>query len=481
MLFYCLLLLLATSINGVAAASAEGGLTVSLAAIRQQVRSQLDGQLNEQLGSWQSDGISATSAARLANLRFRAFMYANPDLQAIVQRSQTSFLMLLDPIWGGVYQAAYQLNTKRRVIPEKRLAEQAGALQVFADAYQTSGEVRFRNALASVDGYLQEWLADEQGTFYTSQRNQPDNLPERITAERYWSLRTEHERRSFGIPPVDHAIYTDKNALIISGYVRAFEATGESNYLRVAVRSARSLLNERLSPDGWIDQSGASSRLANDQRIRPAGSAGVPYLMTQARMGLALLDLYGATGESSWLKAARSLSQAMLATLLDDSGGGFYASLANSNEPFPAQKPLEANALAARFLYELSVYDKTPELAELAESVLEVVAAPALVRREGKVTAETGLLLELLASGYVEISVVGDPEQLAARSLFTAALRSYHPRKLLHFEAPGRYPDSGQAAVYICNPDFCTTPIVEPDQIAIALQDFVAPAQTAYP
>jgi uncharacterized protein YyaL (SSP411 family) len=458
-----------------------GKLTSSLTAIRQQIRHQLDGPLNEQLGSWQTNGISATSAARLANLRFRAFMYANSELEAIVQHSQASFLKLLDPVWGGAYQAAYQLNTKRRVIPEKRLAEQAGALQVFAVAYQTTGEVRFRNALESVDEYLQEWLASEQGTFYTSQRNQPTNLPRHISAERYWSLRTEHERRSFGIPPVDHAIYTDKNAAIISGYVRAFEATGDSNYLRVAARTAQSLLNERLMPEGWIAQAGTSPRLETDERIRPVVVAVRPYLMTQARMGLALLDLYGSSGEPGWLQAARSLAQAMIGSLHDKTGGAFYATVASADEPFPAQKPLEANALAGRFLYNLSVYDKTPELAQLASTAVQVAATPGLVRREGKVTAEAGLMLELLGSGYVEISVVGDPDDLAARSLFTAALQPYHPRKLLHFEAPGRYPDSDQASVYICNPDFCTTPIVEPDQIAIALQDFVAPARTAYP
>jgi uncharacterized protein YyaL (SSP411 family) len=234
-------------------------------------------------------------------------------------------------------------------------------------------------------------------------------------------------------------------------------------------------------PDGWIAQTGVSVRLETDQRIRPVPSARGPYLMTQARMGIALLDLYGASGDLVWLQAARNLAQAMVVALHDKTGGAFVATVVGANEPFPAKKPLEANALAARFLYDLSVYDKTPELAQLAEAAMQVVAVPELVRREGKVTAETGLMLELLASGYVEISVVGVPEDPAALALFAAARQSYHPRKLLHFEAPVQYPDAEQASVYICNPDFCTTPMVEPDEIAIALQDFVAPARTSYP
>jgi uncharacterized protein YyaL (SSP411 family) len=462
-----------------AAPSAE--LTGSLQAIRGQIRGQLDRQLNEQLGSWQKTGMSATSAARLANLRFRAFMYQNAELEALVSRSQRNFMKLIDPVWGGVFQGFYLEGSDLRMVPEKRLAEQAGAMEVFATAYQRTGEVQFRNALAKVDAYLQEWLANGDGTFYTSQQNQPDGLPPHVSPRRYWSLRTAHERRRFGIPPIDHAIYTDRNAAVISAYVHAFAATGEGDYLRTAIQGAQTLLNERLSDDGTIAQAGGSRRMADDERIRPFIRGSRPYLVAQAGMGRALLNLYAATGEETWRKAAEQLADAMIRLLWDPDSGGFFASPPEEGAPFAPQKPLEANALAARFLYDLSVYLKQSEYAHRAVDTLQVVAQPQLVRREGKVTALTGTMLELLAAAYVEVSIVGDPEDPRARQLYLAALRTYHPRKLLHFEAPGRYPEADEPVAYICNPDFCTTPIADPDRIAGAFGDFINPASTAYP
>jgi len=456
-------------------------LTGSLRDVRGQIRGQLDRQLNEQLGSWQKSGLSATSAARLANLRFRAFMYQNADLEAVVSRSTRSFMKLIDPVWGGVFQGFYLDAGELRVVPEKRLAEQAGAMGVFATAYQRTGEVQFQNALAKVDAYLQEWLANGDGTFYTSQQNQPDGLPGHITPRRYWSLRTAHERRRFGIPPIDHAIYTDKNAAVISAYVHAFAATGERDYLRTAIQGAQTLLKERLSPDGSIAQAGGSRRMADDQRIRPFIRDVRPYLVAQASMGSALLDLYAASGDEAWRKAAGQLAEAMVRLLWDPDSGGFFSSPQEEGAPFAPQKPLEANALAARFLYELSIYLQKPEYARRAVEALQVVAQPDLVRREGKVTALTGTMLELLAAGYVEVSVLGDPADPQARRLYAAALRAYHPRKLLHFESPGRYPAAEQPVAYICNPDFCTTPIADPDRIAEAFGDFIKPASTAYP
>ena len=466
-------------------------LTPSLAQTAQQIRLQLDGELNPQLGSWQADGISASSAPRLTHLQFRAFTYADAELAALVQLGQASFLKLLDPVWGGVYQAAYQLDSKRQVIPGKRLADQAYALQTFAMAYQASGEVRFRNGIEAVDAFLQESLASDAGTFFTSQSEQPENLPSHITPQRYWSLRTEHERRRFGLSPVDRMIYTAENAAVISGYVQAFVATGESNYLQVATRTAARLLRERLTASGWMAQVELAKESEGVTQLQPMESLPEPQLLTQAKMGLALLDLYGASGDSNWLQSARTLAEAVTISARDDydrtfAGAGdatVIASAANAS----ALRLVAANSLVARFLYALSVYDNSPDLAELGVRVMQAMVDSEWVLESAGQGAETsgiaeaGLMLELLAAGYVEVSVVGNSEDLTARGFFAAGLRPYHPRKLLHFAAPGRFPDAPAPAGYICNPDLCSLPIIEPQHIAGGLRDFIAPARIAYP
>ena len=129
-------------------------------------------------------------------------------------------------------------------------------------------------------------------------------------------------------------------------------------------------------------------------------------------------------------------------------------------------KPLEANGTAAHFLYDLWVYTKDDTLKLVPEQTLRAVADPAIIRREGKVTGQLALALEKVTAAYVEFSVVGGAEEPGAAALFAAGRVVYEPRKLLHYEKPGRYPARARPAMYICNPDVCSLPIEEPDQVA---------------
>ena len=78
------------------------------------------------------------------------------------------------------------------------------------------------------------------------------------------------------------------------------------------------------------------------------------------------------------------------------------------------------------------------------------------------------MALETLNAQYVEMSVVGAEDDPAAQALFAAGLATYEPRKLLHFEAPGRYPHRDRAALYVCNPSVCSPPVFEPNEVAAA-------------
>lgn len=467
--------------DGLAPLAAPVGLVSrELEPLRRQVRSQLDGRLNEAMGSWRKRGIGSTSGARQQHLLMRAHMYRNPTIQAIGLKTADSFLKLLDPVWGGVYQAYFERdNGAGTVIPEKRLLGQANALLVFASAFQLTGDMRYRNGIRKVNDYLQDWMASPSGTYYTSQEDAAPKLDDRVDVRTYWAFTTEHERRQFGVPPIDHAVYTDKNAQIILGYLRAFEATEEPNYLRVARRAAQSLLNERLTDAGWVRQASDSIRVRQDNRMRDHDVAPRAFLAAQAWFGRALLGLYGATGERPWLEHALKLALAMRATLEDPRLGGFYDSAAGADSALlPRRKPLEINAVAAHFFYDLGVYGKREDYQGLAERIVRATASPAAVRREGKVTAQLGLVLEKLAGAYVEFSVVGDPTDARSIALFEASRAVYHPRKLIHYEAPGRYPDRPRPALYICNPDRCTVPIEKPREIPGHLEAFRAPAMS---
>ena len=467
-------------------AAAPEPVTTDLTLIRDRLRAQIDRNLNEKLGGWGRLGIGGEqSGSRLRHLYLRAHMYDNPELRALALKGSAGYLRNLDPVWGGVYSASFPDDFESvpakfsgvRAIPEKRISAQANAIVGFAIAYQLNNDARYIKGMREMDRFMRDWFTGPDGTFYTNQRNQPPNLPDGMGAGEYWALGSDQARRKYGTPAVDHAVYTDKNGEMIAAYVMAYEAFDDRGYLETARRAADALLRSRSHSEGWIVQAMENEGMSQDQRLRPYPTNARPFLSAQAWFGHGLLALYRATGETQWLDHASTIGLATLATLEDRKTGGFYATTLDDSAAFIApRKSLEANGTAAHFFFDLWVYSKNDRFAGVPERTLRAVADPASIRREGKITGELALAFETLTASYVEFSVVGDVSKTETRALFAAGRNTYHPRKLLHYEQPGRYPARKNPAMYICNPDVCSVPIEDPKLVQSQAALFRKPA-----
>lgn len=327
-----------------------------LSRLRDTLRAQLDRSLNREYGGWGRSGIGGEqSGSRLRHLYLRAHMYDDEELHALAMKGSYGFLNALDPVWGGVYIASFPAEmevparfAKLRAIPEKRILVQSNAMTAFAIGYKFTGDDRFLHGLAEVDRYLNDWMMSPEGTFYTNQKSEPPNLPRGMAIHDYWLLQSDAERREYGTPPVDHAVYTDKNGEVIAAYVLAYESTGDAKYLRTAIRAARAILAERKSPDGWIIQATANTASRGDRRMRPLVTEVRPFLSAQAWFGHGLLALHRATGDAEWLEHAETIGAATLETLHDDTLGGFFATVPDATAAVVApRKPLEGNGTAA--------------------------------------------------------------------------------------------------------------------------------------
>ena len=287
----------------------------------------------------------------------------------------------------------------------------------------------------------------------------------------YYALGDE-DRRRYGVPTIDHAVYTDVNGRVILGYVMAFEATGNQAYLETAVTAAKHLLDERQTETGWMIQFTPGPELSVDERIHVLTDEPKPYLRTQVHFGLALLSLYEATAEPRWQHAAIRISNALLGELEDVKLGGFYGA---PDDGTPGRrKPLEDNAAAARFLYLLGVLVKEDRYKDAAERAIRAAASPTAVRREGKITGNLAMALETLTAGYVEFSVVGDTSDPRTQELLRAGRRVFEPRKVLHIESAGRYPKRSAPAMYICSDEACSVPIFDPDNVTVQAKRFAS-------
>ena len=456
-----------------------------LGLIRDDLRAQIDRSLNRKYGGWGRSGIGGEqSGSRLRHLYLRAHLYDDAELHELALKGSAGFLNAIDPVWGGSYIAAFPKDMEiparfgaLRAIPEKRILVQSNAITAFAIGYQHTGDTKYVDGIIEIDRYLKNWMMAPDGTFYTNQKSMPADLPRGMSASDYWLLPSDAARREYGTPPVDHAVYTDRNGEVISAYIIAYETTGNRDYLDTAIRAATAILDTRMQDDGWVVQATANDAADNDARMRPLVTETKPFLSAQVWFGSALLSIYRATGDEQWLAAADRIGKATLSLLQDEKSGGFFATVPDATAAIIApRKPLESNGTAASFYFDLAIYTKDDTYKSVAENTIRGVAQPAIIRREGKITGEFAMALEKVTTSYVEFSIVGDTDHPNAQALFDAGRVVFEPRKLLHYEEPGRYPDRGIPSMYICNPDMCSIPIEDPADVMKQAAAFHGPA-----
>lgn len=452
------------------AAAPEPEIT-DLTEIRSRIRQHLDDDFDDRLGGWSDELKEIEGSGNIIHLFYRA--QAEGDRQSERRALKTAYAMLgrIDPVWGGFYAAGYEGWASP--IPEKRTGAQATALEVFAYAYHLTRDPRFLKAARDVDRYLRAWMQAPDGTFYTSQKDMPPRLPEGWTTQQYFALNTDARRRRYGVPPIDHAVYTDLNARVVVAYTHLYEATGDEVYLRAAERCARALLAARQQPEGWVLHVTDNPALGRDERIHLKSIQPRPYLRSQAHFGVALLALHKVSGDKVWLEAALRLADAMAAKLEDRKAGGFYASVSDGVATVvPQRKPLQDNGVAARFFYQLGRYTKKPEFIASAERAVRAVGISSMLEREGRVIGDLAVAAETVTAEYVEFTVVGAPKQADAQRLFATGRTYFEPRKLLHYEQPGRYPDLGKPAMFVCSQSACSVPIFESKDVAAQADKF---------
>jgi len=268
--------------------------TTKLSVLRDRIRRHLDEDYDDVNAGWGDDLKEIDGVGRIEQLFFRAVVEKDPLARKRALQTAEAMMKRMDPVWGGFYAAGYDGWT--RAIPEKRSGAQATAMLTFATAYQLTKDKRFLKAAFEIDRYLKDWMLAKDGTFYTSQEDQAPNLPKNMTPIDYFNLKSDKQRRQYGVPPIDHAIYTDLNAKLITAYTRLYLASGNDKFLKVAEQTANRLLATRIHQQGWIRQSGSSITLQQDDRIHQLSNTTRPLLRSQMEMGMALLTLFEATG-----------------------------------------------------------------------------------------------------------------------------------------------------------------------------------------
>ncbi len=293
------------------------------------------------------------------------------------------------------------------------------------------------------------------------------------------------------VPFVDKTIYTNWNAMAVSGYLEAAQVLRLGSAKEFALKTIDRILAEAWSEDrglahvvAYADAEGEASRIPG-------------MLDDYAYLGQACLDAWERTGELRYFTAARGITQQMVQRFYDPTGLGFFdteqgdtasrlGALQARRKPLQDSPTPAGNPVAAWLL--LRMHDLTGEAAlrEKAEDTLESFAG--IVEHFGLYAGTYQLALQRFLLPPVQVVVIGDA---GADELEAAATARYAVNKsvirLTHAQAtaqnlppmlaesipylPQLQMGDGPLAV-VCRGVQCLPPVATPEELLTSLGEY---------
>jgi uncharacterized protein YyaL (SSP411 family) len=266
-------------------------------------------------------------------------------------------------------------------------------------------------------------------------------------------------------PHLDDKILTAWNGLMISAFARAGGVLNDLRYRDAAIRAAQFILRTMRQADGVL------------LRRYRGGTAGIDGMLDDyAFFAQALLDLYEATFDFSFLAAAIEITGKQRALFEDAESGGFFASahadaerLMRLKDDYDGAEP-SGNSVALMNLLRLHRITGSEEFEASARRLIAAF-------RERIQSVPSGMPQMLCACEYDlaeprEIVVAGATDSEMARMLW----RDFDPNRiLLHADSEiaqfqpalaHMHPKNGATAVYICENFACREPAHNPEDLA---------------
>jgi hypothetical protein len=281
---------------------------------------------------------------------------------------------LFDDVDGGVFRYAEGRDWSQPHV-EKLLGVNAGALRLFLEAWDATGDRRYRDRALEVLRYVRETLADHShGGFFASQ--QADDL--------YYEAEPA-DRSRLRPPSVDRVLYTGANSQMARAYLRAAELLDDGSLLDFAV-----LTVERVVGQSYARGEGIGHRVDTDQPLRG-------LLDDQVSVSEVLCEVYAATDRDVYLDLAQELMLFATRSLSDGRSGALVDRAVAADDVGLLRHPITPFALncrAARMLARLGHMAGRADLREQAGIVLASQTSTALLK--GVEAAEYVLALQAL-------------------------------------------------------------------------------------
>jgi uncharacterized protein YyaL (SSP411 family) len=247
---------------------------------------------------------------------------------------------------------------------------------------------------------------------------------------------------------------TSWNALMIGGYLQAFAAFGDADYLEAAVKAADAIQENRLDSLGHLWRT-------RDSKHQPIDG----FLDDYALLCRAEIQLYQSTFDIRYLSTARLLADYALAHFRDEQSGLFYYSLDRSAQQIAKKIEVadevipSSNAVLAEALYLLGEYYQNDHYKDTYAKMMRTVSGRLL--DQGPYYATLARLKGLEESLPYEVAIVG-PDAAKKRNELT---RVYLPTSILCGGDTENLPllenkrVEGKTMIYVCRSRVCKFPV----------------------
>lgn len=266
-------------------------------------------------------------------------------------------------------------------------------------------------------------------------------------------------------PGTDDKILTSWNALLISGFVDAYKAFGEKQFLEKA-KSVFTFIKEKSFQNGHLRHSYKEGDKRTDG-----------FLEDYAYMIDASLNLYQVTMDDEYLNFAEELS-GITEKEYSDSASGMYH---YSNSDALVAKIIKTddgvlpspNAVMAHNLFQLGHIQYNRDLWDKAESMLSSMVP--LVSEHAQSYSKWNALLQNIALPYFEIAVVGKNapalvQKINKMNLSNAlVVGSVTASELPLFK--GRYVED-ETFIYVCQDATCKLPVETVEEALVQMDNF---------
>jgi uncharacterized protein len=269
-------------------------------------------------------------------------------------------------------------------------------------------------------------------------------------------LQSRAERIS---PSLDDKILVSWNALMLQGYLDAYFALGESEYLNAALRNGNFLAKSLLRDDGRL--------LRNFKDGHASINA---FLEDYAFLSRAFIHLYQATFDVGWLEKAKAMTDYVIAHFSDTETGLFFYTPAEAQDLImrrieTADNVLpSSNAVLAEVLFFLGEYYSNNDYSVKSKSMMKKIA-PAFTTG-GPYYARWANLMGLMTYKPYEVAIVGTnalekSKLMQSHYLPTTIYMGGHEENLPLLENKSV---ANRTIIYVCRDRICKSPEEIPER-----------------